>query len=345
MSVSIRSAIRLAAGAFALAALLAPAGAQTPEEFYKGRQMTMLAFSPAGSTYDNYARALARHMGNFIPGKPTFVVQNMVGAGGLKLVDYLYRIAPKDGSVLGTIGRGLAFEPMLGRNEVNFDPYKLTWIGSMNREATLAMAWHTGKVKTFADLQKTELIVPGTGAGSDSEIIPLAINRLAGTKFRIINGYVDTSAAALAMERGEIEGLAYWSWTALMLAHPDWLRDGKVNLLFHTGSGVLRGSPATPAVRDLVKDPDARKALELLLARETIGRPFIAPPGVPPERARVLREAFAATLRDPVFRADAERAHVETELVSGAEVDALFAEVAATPKTVVDLLKSALDRK
>ena len=335
---------KIAAVIGALVGCLVPARAQTPEDFYRGRTMTMLAFSPAGSTYDNYARALARHMGNFIPGKPTFIVQNMVGAGGLKLVDYLYRIAPKDGSVIGTIGRGLAFEPMLGRNEVNFDPFKLTWIGSMNREATLAMAWHTGKVKTFEDLRRTELIVPGTGAGSDSEIIPLAINRLAGTKFRIINGYVDTSQAALAMERGELEGLAYWSWTALMLAHPDWLRDGKVNLLFHTGAGALRGSPATPAVRDLVTDPQARQALELLLARETVGRPFVAPPGVPADRAQVLREAFLATLRDPAFLVDAERAHVETDPVSGAEVDKLLADVAATPRAVIDRLKAALDR-
>ena len=318
--------------------------AQSLEDFYKGRSLTMIVFSGAGSTYDLYARALARHLGNFIPGKPTFIVQNMVGAGGLKAVDYLYRIAPKDGTVMGTIGRGLSFEPMLGKNEVNFDPFKFTWLGSMNREASLAMSWRTSKVKTFEDLKNSELLIPGTGAGADSEIIPLAINRLAGTKFKIINGYRDTTEAAFAMERGEIDGLGYWSWTSLMSAHPDWFRDKKVNLLFHTGLKPLPEAPDVPAIRGLVANETDRKALEFLLAREVIGRPFIAPPGVPVERARALRDAFAATLKDPAFLKDAERTRIETDLVSGEEVDALLAEVAASPKVVIDRVKTSLDR-
>src|SRR5579863_5208951 len=203
------------------------AGAQTIEQFYKGRQVTLIVFSGPGSTYDVYARLLARHLGDHIPGKPTFVVQNLLGAGGLKTIDYLNKIAPRDGSVIGTVGRGLPFEPMLGKNEVRFDPLAFTWLGSMNRETTLAMSWHTSKVRTFADLKQHELLVPGTGAGADSEIIPLAINNLAGTRFKIIGGYRDTSEGALAMERGELEGLAYWSWSAIMAAHPDWLRDHK----------------------------------------------------------------------------------------------------------------------
>ena len=220
----------LSAPALAVAAIFAVTGiarAQTPEQFYKGRQLTMLVFSGAGSTYDIYARLLTRHMGDHIPGKPIFIVQNLQGAGGLKLVDNLNKIAAKDGSVIGTIGRGLAFEPMLGKNEVRFDPLAFTWLGSINREATLAMAWNTSKVKTFEDLRKYELLVPGTGAGANSEIIPHAFNNLAGTKFKIIGGYRDTSEGALAMERGELDGLAYWSWSAIMAAHPDWVRDKK----------------------------------------------------------------------------------------------------------------------
>ena len=231
----------LGAWRFAAAAVLLIAGgtatarAQSVEQFYKGRQLTMLVFTGAGSTYDIYARVLARHFADHIPGKPVIVVQNMIGAGGLKVEQYLYRIAPKDGTVVGTIGRGLPFEPMLGANEVNVDPLKFTWLGSMNRDVSLAMSWHTSKIKTFADLKQHQLLVPGTGAGADSEIMPLAFNRLAGTKFKIIEGYRDTSIAALAMERGELDGLAYWSWSAVMAAHPDWVRDKKINLLFHTG--------------------------------------------------------------------------------------------------------------
>src|SRR5690349_9180615 len=175
---------RFAVATLLLATCATLARAQTPEEFYRGRQLTMICFSGSGSAYDVYARLLVRHMGNHIPGRPTFIVQNMQGAGGLKMLDYVYRIAPKDGSMMGTVGRGLPFEPFLGKNEVRYDPLAFTWLGSMNRESTLAMSWHTSKVKTYEDLTKTELLVPGTGAGADSEIIPHAFNNLAGTKFK-----------------------------------------------------------------------------------------------------------------------------------------------------------------
>jgi tripartite-type tricarboxylate transporter receptor subunit TctC len=333
------------AGVMLLVSGIVTASGQAPEQFYKGRQLTMLAFSGAGSTYDIYARLLVRHLGDHIPGHPTFIVQNMVGAGGLKLVDYLYRIAPADGSVMGTIGRGLPFEPMLGENPVNFDPLRLTWLGSMNRDVTVAMAWHTAKVKTFADLKKYDLLVPGTGAGADSEIIPLAINSFAGTRFKIIEGYRDTSVAALAMERGELDGLAYWSWSAIMAAHPDWIRDKKVNLLFHTGAHPIAAVPDVPSIRDLVDNPTDKKALALLLAREILGRPFLAPPEVPANRAAVLRSAFAATLRDPEFQNDAEQARLDTDLVTGDEVDTVLKDSAAAPPEVIDRLKQALGRK
>src|SRR5579872_7269655 len=169
-----RRAACLVAGISLIVGGATGARCQTPEQFYKARQLTVLVFTGAGSTYDIYARLLVRHLGKHIPGSPTFIVQNMVGAGGFKLVDYLYRIAPADGSVMGTIGRGLPFEPMLGENPVNFDPLRFTWLGSMNRDVSLAMSWHTAKVKTFDDLRSNELLVPGTGAGADSEILPLA---------------------------------------------------------------------------------------------------------------------------------------------------------------------------
>jgi len=338
--------VRLALAAALLMAISAGgAGAQTIEQFYKGRQITLIVFSGAGSTYDFYARLLARHLGDHIPGKPSFVVQNLLGAGGLKAIDYLNKIAPRDGSVIGTIGRGLPFEPMLGKNEVRFDPLAFTWIGSMNRETTLAMSWHTSKVRTFADLKEHELLVPGTGAGADSEIIPLAINNLAGTRFKIIGGYRDTSEGALAMERGELDGLAYWSWSAIMAAHPDWVRDRKVNLLFHTGSEPIPAAPQVPSIRNLVENPTDKRALELLLAREILGRPFLAPPMLPPERTAALRAGFAATLRDDEFRKDAERARLDTDLVTAEEVDMVLRNAAAAPVAVIERLKQVLDRK
>jgi tripartite-type tricarboxylate transporter receptor subunit TctC len=339
-----RRAASLAAAALVLVSGAGIACSQTPEQFFKGRPMTMLVFSGAGSTYDIYARLLVRHLGDHIPGHPTFIVQNMVGAGGWKLVDYLQKIAPKDGSTIGTIGRGLPFEPMLGVNPINFDPLRFTWLGSMNRDVSVAMAWHTAKVKTFADLKKYDLLVPGTGAGADSEIIPVAINHLAGTRFKIIEGYRDETVGALAMERGELDGLAYWSWSAIMAAHPDWVRDKKVNLLFHTGLKPLAAVPDLPSIRDLVTDPIDKQALALLLAREILGRPFLAPPDVPADRAAALRSAFAATLRDPAFLKDAQQARLPIDLVTGAEADKLLKDSTAAPPAVIDRLKQALGR-
>jgi tripartite-type tricarboxylate transporter receptor subunit TctC len=320
------------------------ARAQNPEQFYKARQLSMIVFTGAGSTYDIYARLLARHLGDHIPGKPTIIVQNMPGAGGLKVEEYIYRIAPKDGTVMSTVGRGLPFEPMLGLNDANVDPLKFTWLGSMNRDVSLAMSWHTAKVKTFEDLKQHELLVPGTGAGADSEILPLAFNRLAGTRFKIIEGYRDTAIAALAMERGELDGLAYWSWSSIMAIHPDWVRDKKVNLLFQTGIDPIPEVPDVPRIRNLVASSTDRDALAFLLAREIMGRPFFAPPDLPPDRAAALRTAFAATLRDPAFLQDAERARLDVSLVTGEEVDALLKESAGAPKDVLDLVKQALGR-
>lgn len=335
----------IAAATLLMVAGVASARAQTVEQFYKGRQLTMLVFTGAGSTYDIYARVLARHFGDHIPGKPVIVVQNMIGAGGLKVEQYIYKIAPKDGTVVGTIGRGLPFEPMLGENEIGVDPLKFTWLGSMNRDVSLAMSWHTSKIKTFAELQQHQLLVPGTGAGADSEIMPLAFNRLAGTKFKIIEGYRDTAVAALAMERGELDGLAYWSWSAIMAAHPDWVRDKKVSLLFHTGLNPIPDAPAVPSIRNLVTNPTDKAALAFLLAREIMGRPFLAPPDLPADRAAALRSAFAATLRDPAFLQDAKRTRLDVSLVTGAEVDALLKDSASSPKEVIARVKEALGRR
>ncbi len=331
--------------ALGLSLVAGQAGAQSPEAFFKGKQVSLYVFSGAGSTYDVYGRLLARHLGDHIPGKPTVIVQYMQGAGGLKLVDYMNRIAPKDGTAIAMIGRGLAFEPFLGKNEVNFDPLKLNWLGSMNREVTVALSWMTSKVKTFDDLTKIELLVPGTGAGADSEIMPLAFNNLAGTRFKVIKGYRETTEASLQLETGELDGIAYWSWSSVLAAHPDWLRDKKINILFKTGHKELPGAPPDlPVIQDLVKNPGDRKALDFLLAREPLGRPLIAPPGMAGDRVKLLRDAFAATMTDPAFLAEAERTKTEVTLVSGEEVDSILKEAASAPPDVIERVKKILDR-
>ena len=233
---------------------------------------------------------------------------------------------------------------MLGKNEIRFDPLRFTWIGSMNRDDSLAMSWFTSKIRTFEDLKRNELLVPGTGAGADFRDHSARDQQSGRTKFKIIGGYRDTPEAALAMERGELDGVGYWSWSAIMAAHPDWVRDHKVNLLFHTGAEPLPSVPNVPSVRTLIDNPTAHSAIEFLLAREIIGRPFLAPPALPPERAAVLRTAFAETLRDPELLQDAQRARIDISLVTGAEVDAPLKQTAGAPAEVIDRVKQALGR-
>ncbi len=332
-------------GAVAAALLVAtPARAQqSVEQFYKGRQVDMIIYSPNSSAYDFYARLLIAHMGRFIPGNPTFIPKNMPGAGGLKASEYLYRIAPKDGATIGTIGRGLPFDQFLARNEMGIDFLKFNWIGSMNRESTVALSWHTSKVKTLEDLQKIELLVPGTGAGADSELIPVALNSLLGTKFKIIKGYKNTTDGALAVERGELEGIAYWSWSALRSSHIHWVKEDKINMLFHTGDRVHPEIPQVPLVRNVLTDPVKKQALDFILARELLGRPFIAPPDVPADRVKALREAFVKTMQDPEFLADAEKRQAEINLVTAEEVEETLRKAAAAPKDVIDSVKKALE--
>jgi tripartite-type tricarboxylate transporter receptor subunit TctC len=319
--------------------------AQSVQDFYKGRQLTLIVYSAAGSAYDIYGRALVRYMGKHIPGNPTFITQNMVGAGGLTALQYVYTIAPKDGTVILSIGRGVPFEPILGKNELRFDPFKLYWLGSMNRDTSLAISWKTSKVKTFDDLTKQELLVPGTGAGADSEIIPIAINNLAGTKFKIIAGYQNTTAAALAMERGELDGIAYWSWSALASVKPDWIPTKQVNILFQTGTQETPELKGVTRIREVVKNPIDKKALEFILAREIMGRPFCAGPDLPPERAKALRAAFAETMKDPEFLAEAKKLKLDVDLVTGEEVEKVLHDALNAPKEVIDRVKEVLERK
>lgn len=323
-----------------------PAVAQSAAEFFPGKTLSLICYSTAGSTYDLYSRLLARHMGNHLPGTPTMIVKNMVGAGGLTATRFLYNTAPKDGSHIGNISRGIPFEPLLGGGQaVEFDPLKFIWLGSMSRESALAVSWHTSQVKTAADLFTKELMVAGSGAGADSEIIAKALNGLVGTKFKIISGYSSLTVAALAMERGEVEGIAYWSWGAIQTGKPDWVRDKKINLLFQTAATPHPDIPNVPlAAQVLAKNDEERQGLELLFARDIIARPFLAPPDVPGDRAKALKVAFEASLEDPALLAEAEKAHAEIELVSGEDIEKLLKKAMATPPAVVERLRNAMNR-
>lgn len=321
-----------------------PAAAQSAADFYKGKQIQMIIATNAGVGYDIYARLLISHMGKHIPGNPTFVPRNMIGAGGLRAADFVYRVAPKDGLTIGTIGRGLPFEPMLGQNELNIDPLRFHWLGSMNRETAVALSWHTSKIKTVVDLRANELLTPGTGAGADSEIMPLAFNNLTGTKFKIVKGYKGTSEGAIAMERGELDGIAYWSLGSLTSLHRHWLDGRKINVLFHTGATAHPDLPGVPAIRDLTPTGADRDALEFILAREALGRPFFASPDLPTDRAAALRSGFEAAMRDADLIAEADKRRIEISLVTGAEVEGLLRRASAASPETLARVKAALER-
>jgi tripartite-type tricarboxylate transporter receptor subunit TctC len=330
--------------AFVTPALIASASAQSAKEFYPGKKMEVVVYSTAGSTYDLYARVLARHMPRYLPGEPTMIVKNMVGAGGLTATRYLYSQAPRDGTTIGTISRGIPFEPLLGGSAtVEFDPLKFLWLGSMSRESTLAISWHTSDVKTAQDLLTKELLVAGTGAGADSQIIPNALNGLLDTKFKIIPGYASLTTATLAMERGEVAGFAYWSWGAIKSSKPSWVPDKQINLLFQTGNHP--DIPDVPNVRVLAKSDSDRQAIDLLFARDVMARPFLATPEIPADRAKALQDAFVAAMKDPQLLKEAQQAQMEIELVDGKEVEGLIKTAFAAPKAVIERVREAMNRQ
>jgi tripartite-type tricarboxylate transporter receptor subunit TctC len=322
----------------------ASASAHAADDLFAGKQMTMIVYSSAGGTYDLYARLLARHMSNHLPGAPTFVTKNMMGAGGITAARFLYTTAPKDGLTIGTIGRGLPFEPMLGGPTLDFDPVKFTWIGSMNKESSVAIAWHTAAVKTARDLFDKELLTAATSAGSDNQLIPQALNGLIGTRFRIVSGYYAVSNATLALERGEAEGIGYWAWVAVKAEKADWLAEKKINILFQTSFEPHPDIPTVPLVMSLARNEEERECLELLLARDVLGRPFVAPPGIPAARAAILRKAFMESLRDPVLLADAERSNLEIRPATADELESLLARIQALPPAVIERTKRAMGR-
>jgi tripartite-type tricarboxylate transporter receptor subunit TctC len=340
----IKAALRAAGHAAVFATVVTSSAVAAESDPVAGKQMTMIVYSSAGGTYDLYARLLARHMPDHLPGQPTFVTKNMMGAGGITAARFLYVNAPRDGTTIGTIGRGLPFEPMLGGTGIDFDPMKFTWLGSMNKESSLAISWHTSKVKTAQDLMKTELLTAATSAGSDNQIIPQALNGLIGTKFKIVSGYYAMSNATLALERGEAEGVGYWAWVAIKSEKAEWLNEKKINLLFQTSFEPHPDIPDVPLVSSLARNEEERECLELLLSRDVLGRPFVAPPQIPADRRATLRRAFAESLKDPALLEDAKRSNLEIIPASGEDIEALLTRVQALPPAVIERTKHAMGR-
>ena len=322
----------------ALCVLAAPehAAAQSVADFYKGRDMHLLVGAAAGGGYDLYARFFARHLPNFVPGAPHVIVENMPTAGGLAMENTLYTQSAKDGSVIAHADGSLIVADLFQVQGARFKAQDFTWIGSLNSEVGMSISWHTSPVKTAADLFQRELIVGGTAPLSANVIFPYAMNRVLGTKFKVVTGYTTTATIAAAMERGEVEGTGSWHYSSIVTGKPDWLRDGKINLLIQLSLKRHPAVPNVPTVIELAKSDDDRAVLELIFAQQQVGRPIFAPPGIPEDRAPALRAAFKKMMGDPAVLADAEKLKLEiNQPLPGEEIASLVARLHAMPEAIV----------
>jgi tripartite-type tricarboxylate transporter receptor subunit TctC len=311
------------------------ASAQTSAEFYKGKTIEIDVSSTTGGGYDTHARLLARHMPKYIPGHPGMVVKNVDGASGLRLANLLYNTAPKDGTVFGTIYRSTSFDPLFGNKAAQFDASKFTWIGSASNEVSICVAWHTSGFASFDDMLARELIVATGNQGGDATQFTAIINGVFGTRMKMVSGYPGGNDMLLAMERGEVAGRCGWSWSSAKASRPGWITEKKINILLQLALAKHPELPTVPLVLDLAKTDEQKAILKLIFARQVIAYPFVAPPGIPADRAEILRAAFLDTMRDKEFLAEAEKAQLEIRPVAGADAERLIVEAYATAAPVV----------
>jgi tripartite-type tricarboxylate transporter receptor subunit TctC len=308
--------------------------AQTPAEFYKGKSIDLYIGYSVGGAYDLYARVISRHIGRFIPGNPAVVPKNMEGAGSLRLANWLYNVAPKDGLAIGIFGRGTGFDPLLGNKAAQFEGPKYSWIGSANNEVSICVAWATSGITKFEDLMTKELVVGGTSASADTDQFPRIANGVLGTKMKVVTGYPGGNEVGLAMERGEVQGRCGWSWSSVKSTHLQWYQQKKFNILVQLALTKHPELPDVPLITDFAKTDEQRAILKLIFARQVIGRPFMAPPGVPADRVAALRKAFMDTMTDKAFLADAEKTQMEITPVPGDQVENLMKEIYATQPAI-----------
>jgi tripartite-type tricarboxylate transporter receptor subunit TctC len=323
----------------------APAAAQP--NFYSGKTISMLIGFTTGGGYDLYARTLARYMGRYIPGNPSIVPQNMPGAGSLKVVNYLYNAAPKDGTAIGHFAPGILFERLLGRpsaEAAQFEATRFNWLGSVSKEVSVCGFMASSGIKTWSDMQTKQPVIAASGGGAESDVFPTVLKNMFHVPLKLVTGYPGGAEMVLAMQRREVDGRCGWSWTSVLSVNKALLESGQINLTLQIA--LQRDKhPAlqdVPLVVDITDDPAKKAALRLIVSRQSIARPFAAPPDIPPDRARLLRAAFDATMKDPDFLAETQRLNLDVDPVTGAEVEALIREVYASPPEAVQLAAESM---
>ncbi len=328
---------------FALVATLATmpgAQAEPVEDFYRGKTIAFIVSSSPGGGYDTLSRAIARNLGKHIPGNPSIVIRNMPGAGGIVATSYIAKVAPRDGLTIAGVQNNTPFEPLFGTKEADFDATKLIWLGTPSVETGTLIAWHTSPIKTLDDAKKMEMTAGASGANSTPSFYARLLNELLGLKIKVITGFPGQNEAYLAMERGELDSYGVTFWSSLTSTKSDWIRDKKIRILLQYGPERNAALPDVPFGPDLIADSDDKLLFEAANAPLAAGRPFVAPPGLPPERAAALRAGMLATFRDPDFLAEAAKQQLEVDKpTSGEALQALIARVYTMPPRISERLR------
>jgi tripartite-type tricarboxylate transporter receptor subunit TctC len=330
----------------ATALLCAASAAQAKDDvadFFRGKQIHLFVGSAAGSGYDIMGRVVAQHMSAHIPGHPTIVVENQPGAASVVMTNSLIASQPHDGTAMGAAINGMPTAQLLSPKSVHFDPTRLVWLGSADRDTQVAYVYKTSPVQSLPELLTKQLIVGATTPGTTQVDFPVVANAVLGTKFKVVSGYEGTAQIHKAMEAGEVQGVGATAYASLQAVSPQWLKNGdaKVIGLWNPTASPLVGKDV-PRFIDLAKTDKARQALMLMVSRVEYGRPFFLPPGVPPDRAKALKQAFMDTMKDPAFLVDAQKLHLEIDPISGEAVESLVRQAAATPPDVVAEVRAAL---
>ena len=335
------------AAATALGAILlaAPALAQTADGYFKGKTIQINIAGTPGGGIDVGARILARFLGKYLPGNPQVLAQNMPGAGGVRALEYLHSQAPKDGTWLGAFASGPLLDPLIGPRKPNYGISDFVALGAIDKDNGLCTTWHTNPVKTYEDAKKREVTVAGTGAGSATDMEPLVLNEVLGTKFRVITGYLGTQETALALERGEVDGRCAFGFASIKPSKPDWLKEGRLNFLLQVGLESEAGAMGAPLALDLADTPDKKAMIRVMATPHGLGRPYLGPPGMHPERAAELRKAFMLAFADKEMREEFIKSSGgdPPRETNGEVMQKMLESIQATPVNVRDRLRVLLN--
>ncbi len=331
----------------ALLALASPAAAQSPEDFYRGKSITLLVGGSVGVSYDFVGRAVAAHMGKYIPGNPSFIVENMPGATGLIMTNHLYNRSKRDGTVIGMPNTNVIFEPtlkLLSREggSIQFDLEKFYWLGTPVQEPQILMVSRAAPAITLEHMKTTKLVFGSSGVGADNYTLPQVVNRVWGAKNEIVLGYKSPTDIFLALERGEVQGVSA-ALSTLLVNRGEWIRDNKVALIMQFGARRARELPDLPTALELAPNPQAKEMLQFIAAKFALARPFALPPETPPERAAALREAYEATLKDPAFLADAKRIGIDVTPIDGPTMTSMIHAIQTTPAAAIERLRAIIN--